>query len=85
MNLYELTKMEMFDTLNLKVYVDDAGKTLKGLDVDLNINLAGAILSLALGAKLDLVDLGSEFTLDTMNSYIEQHQNDVVNQTYTIN
>ena len=85
LNLYELTKMEMFDTLNLKVYVDDAGKTLKGLDVDLNINLAGAILSLALGAKLDLVDLGSEFTLDTMNSYIEQHQNDVVNQTYTIN
>lgn len=85
LNLYELTKMEMFDTLNLKVYVDDVGKTLKGLDVGLNINLAGAILSLALGAKLDLVDLGSEFTLDTMNSYIEQHQNDVVNQTYTIN
>ena len=85
LNLYELTKMGMFDTLNLKVYVDDVGKTLKGLDVGLDINLAGAILSLALGAKLDLVDLGSEFTLDTMNSYIEQHQNDVVNQTYTIN
>ena len=82
LNLFELTKMNMFDTLNLKVYVNDETKTLSGLDVGLDIKV---LLTIGLGAKLDLVDLGSEFTLDTMNSYIEQHQNDVINQTYTIN
>ena len=82
LNLFELTKMDMFDTLNLKVYVNDETKTLSGLDIGLDIKV---LLTIGLGAKLDLVDLGSEFTLDTMNSYIEQHQNDVINQTYTIN
>lgn len=76
-NMFELTKMDMFDDLNLKVYVDDETKTLSGIDVNINLNV---VLTLALGAKLDLVNLGEEFTLDSMNSYISSHSGDTLNE-----
>lgn len=76
-NMVELTKMDMFSDLNLKVYVDNQTSTLSGLDVNLNMNV---LLTIALGAKLDLVNLGEEFTLDKMNSYIESHKDDALNE-----
>ena len=75
--MVELTKMDMFSDLNLKVYVDNQTSTLSGLDVNLNMNV---LLTIALGAKLDLVNLGEEFTLDKMNSYIESHKDDALNE-----
>ena len=76
-NMVELTKMDMFSDLNLKVYVNNQTSTLSGLDVNLNMNV---LLTIALGAKLDLVNLGEEFTLDKMNSYIESHKDDALNE-----
>ncbi len=76
-NMFELTKMDMFDDLNLKVYVNDETKTLSGIDVNINLNV---VLTLALGAKLDLVNLGEEFTLDSMNSYVNSHSGDTLNE-----
>lgn len=76
-NMFELTKMDMFDDLNLKVYVNDETKTLSGIDVNINLNV---VLTLALGAKLDLVNLGEEFTLDSMNSYVSSHSGDTLNE-----
>lgn len=76
-NMFELTKMDMFDDLNLKVYVNDEAKTLSGIDVNINLNV---VLTLALGAKLDLVNLGEEFTLDSMNSYVSSHSGDTLNE-----
>lgn len=76
-NMFELTKMDMFDDLNLKVYVNDETKTLSGIDVNINLNV---VLTLALGAKLDLVNLGEEFTLDSMNSYVNSHSGDALNE-----
>lgn len=76
-NMFELTKMDMFDDLNLKVYVNDETKTLSGIDVNINLNV---VLTLALGAKLDLVNLGEEFTLDSMNSYVISHSGDTLNE-----
>lgn len=80
-NMYELTKMEMFDDLNLKVLVNDETKTLSGIDVNMNMNV---LLTIALGAKLDLVNLGEEFTLDKMNSYLETHKDDTLYQIYEV-
>ena len=80
-NMYELTKMKMFDDLNLKVLVNDETKTLSGIDVNMNMNV---LLTIALGAKLDLVNLGEEFTLDKMNSYLETHKDDTLYQIYEV-
>ena len=80
-NLYELTKMDMFDDLKLNVYVDKESKTLSGIGVNLNINVLATI---GLNANLDLVDLGSEFTLDDMNAYMLSHQEDEINKTYEV-
>ena len=76
-NMFELTKMDMFDDLNLKVYVNDETKTLSGIDVNINLDV---LVTLALGARLDLVNLGEEFTLDAMNSYINSHSGDTLNE-----
>lgn len=76
-NMVELTKMEMFDDLNLKVYVNDETKTLSGIDVNINLDV---VVRIALGARLDLVNLGEEFTLDAMNSYINSHSGDTLNE-----
>ena len=69
--------MDMFSDLNLKVFVDNETSTLSGIDVKLNINV---LLTIALGAKLDLVNLGEEFTLDEMNSYVTAHSGDELNK-----
>ena len=85
LNLAELTKMDMFSDLNLKVFVDNETNetsTLSGIDVKLNINV---LLTIALGAKLDLVNLGEEFTLDEMNSYVTAHSGDELNKIYEQN
>ena len=82
LNLAELTKMDMFSDLNLKVLVDNETSTLSGIDVNLNINV---LLTIALGAKLDLVNLGEEFTLDEMNSYVTAHSGDELNKIYEQN
>lgn len=76
-NMFELTKMDMFDDLNLKVYVNDETKTLSGIDVNINLDV---FVTLALGARLDLVNLGEEFTLDAMNSYVNSHSGDTLNE-----
>ena len=80
-NMYELTKMKMFDDLNLKVLVNDETKTLSGIDVNMNMNV---LLTIALGAKLDLVNLGEKFTLDKMNGYLETHKDDTLYQIYEV-
>lgn len=82
LNLAELTKMDMFSDLNLKVLVNNETSTLSGIDVNLNINV---LLTVALGAKLDLVNLGEEFTLDEMNSYVTAHSGDELNKIYEQN
>lgn len=76
-NMFELTKMDMFDDLNLKVYVNDETKTLSGIDVNINLDV---LVTLVLGARLDLVNLGEEFTLDAMNSYINSHSGNTLNE-----
>lgn len=76
-NMFELTKMDMFDDLNLKVYVNDETKTLSGIDVNINLDV---FVTIALGARLDLVNLGEKFTLDAMNSYINSHSGDTLNE-----
>ena len=76
-NMVELTKMDMFTDLSLKVYVNDEKKELSGLDVNIGIDVLARI---NIGASLDLQNLGEKFTLDEMNSYIANHSNDALNE-----
>ncbi len=65
--------------LQVDVNVNNESKTLRGLDI--NTALVGF---LSINASLTLNNLGQEFTLDEMNSYIAQHVNDELNKTYKI-
>lgn len=78
LNMVELTKMDMFSDLDLNVYIDSQEKTLSGISLNLNLDV---LVNIAISANLDIVDLGTEFTLDALTSFVDEHINDEINTT----
>lgn len=78
-NIAELAQSDMFSDLTLHVFEDTGSQTLSGLEANININV---LLTIKLGATLDLVDLGQSFTLDEMDAYLQAHEADEANVTY---
>ena len=76
-NLEEITKNSDISEVSLNVYEDRENKTFSGLDLTLSIQV---LVQINIGVNFDLVDLGQTFTLDTMNQFIEAHQNDSVGE-----
>ena len=76
-NLEEITKNSDISEVSLNVYEDRENKTFSGLDLTLSIQV---LVQINIGVNFDLVDLGQTFTLDTMNQFIEAHQNDPVGE-----